>query len=238
MGGLQVWRYAGPMIIRGHEIDLTDAEFFFALPDGSVHASTRADMERWVDARDAEAYGLDLDSDDWDQFKDLPRMFADDLADLGNGLERLFELCSVAMGHGVKRNSRIEDTGIVQTNYVGLPLGPRDRFFADCLEVQFSTTTGEPAALFLHAPFLAEEFMQDAHRTRTASGAVPHDAISLILDNVDDLPLGQLLIDDLPVWIPKILALLEDDGTVRAQLIAPYRSLAQVIAFADMEGLL
>lgn len=226
------------MIIRGHEIDLSDAEFVFALPDGSVHAASRADMERWVDACDAEAFGLDLDEEDWTGFEDLPRMFDDDLADLGHGLERLFELCSVAMGHGVKRNPRIEDSGIVAPHYVGLPLAPSNRFFADCLELQFSTVTSEPATVFIHVPELAKELMFDGRRTITATGADPHEAISVMLENVDDLLLGQLLADQLDSWLPRIPALLDADGAVREQMLAPFRSLAQVVAYADMNGLL
>ena len=226
------------MIIRGHEVDLTDAALCFALPDGSVHAATLKELDAWRSAREAEQFGLDLGPEEWNLFGDLPRGFDDDLACLAHGLDWLFELCSVAMGHGVKRTARLEDSGIVQTNYVGPPLAPFNRFFAECLQIQFSTVTGEPASLFLHVPHLAKEFMQDARRTTTGSGAVPHDAVSLVLENINELLLGQRLADDIAAWIPKLPALLEADGSVREEMLAPCRSLAQVVAYADMEGLL
>ena len=48
------------MIIRGHEVDLTDAALCFALPDGSVHAATLKELDAWRSAREAEQFGLDL----------------------------------------------------------------------------------------------------------------------------------------------------------------------------------
>ncbi len=223
------------MIIRGHDVDVRDALFFFAMPDGSVKAATRAELQRRLDAAFARETGIDL-GEDWDC--GVPRGFDEELADLAHGLDWLFDLCSVAMGHGLKRGPRLEDSGIVGTNYVGAALATHSRFWADTLEVQFATVTGEPAVLFTHSPFLFREFTVSEDRSTSLAGREPEARISAILEDLSDGPLGGILVRDARVWFGKLPRLARTDGLPIRESLVPFRSLAPVVAYADREGLL
>ena len=216
------------MVIRGHELDLVGAFAVMGLPDGSVRAVTREELNIRLASLDAAAFPTGYDPTG--EARGL-------LADVYACLDWLFDLCSVAMGHGIKRDRRLDNSGVDAASYVGPALAPRQRFFADTLQMTFSSVTPEPIQLMMHAPLLFRALASSANRRVGLDGRDPEGALSEFVSFLASTPLGGVLARDEDAWAPKMPSLVLPIGSLNAAAVAPCQSLAQVAAFADMQGM-